>query len=279
MKLENIKENYTYRNYKHLCEVLEIKPVGGKSKKYKLQELERHFEVSKEGNKIIIGNRISNIPKRKARNEVFVNDIETTLLYVLANGDKNVICSLSKALQLTSLVNSNYSANRLNPVLVAKKYNVEQDCAIDFFDRTQKQLKATFERALNRLRSKALIMWESTMIVCVDGIHIPMSIQEKQYILKTELMVLKELGYKEIKEVIINGKWKLFNKKVCKRLKDLGNVEYYYKAYNITLNEEGISLAIDELEYNNTKSKLNNTVCKRIVTNASKRHKKRLKDG
>ena len=44
-------------------------------------------------------------------------------------------------------------------------------------------------------------------------------------------MVLKELGYKEIKEVIINGKWKLFNKKVCKRLKDLGNVEYYYKAY------------------------------------------------
>ena len=66
---------------------------------------------------------------------------------------------------------------------------------------------------------------------------------------------------------------------VCERLRDVLKIDFYYKAYNITLNKKGLKKEIDKLEYTKTKEELNNTVCKRVVTNANRRYKEQVKKG
>ncbi len=54
MRIENLKQGQIIKNYKELCNLLDIKPTGGDSKKGQLKELERYLSYHKEGNKFVI---------------------------------------------------------------------------------------------------------------------------------------------------------------------------------------------------------------------------------
>lgn len=49
MKIENLKENMVFKNYKELCVFLGIKIAGGNSKQAQLNELARHCSLEREG--------------------------------------------------------------------------------------------------------------------------------------------------------------------------------------------------------------------------------------
>ena len=54
MKIENLKVGQIIKNYKELCNILEIKVSAGNSKKKQLNELERYCKYHKDKNKFII---------------------------------------------------------------------------------------------------------------------------------------------------------------------------------------------------------------------------------
>ena len=47
MKIENLKEGQEIKNYKLMCEVLDIKTTTGNAKKAQLKELERFIKYHK----------------------------------------------------------------------------------------------------------------------------------------------------------------------------------------------------------------------------------------
>lgn len=54
MEIENLTEGMEIKNYKELCNILNIKTKAGNSKKSQLKELERYCNYIKEGNRFII---------------------------------------------------------------------------------------------------------------------------------------------------------------------------------------------------------------------------------
>ena len=45
MKIENLKEGMILKNYKELCRILEIEPIGGRKKQLRMKDLERYVEL------------------------------------------------------------------------------------------------------------------------------------------------------------------------------------------------------------------------------------------
>lgn len=64
MKIEKLKKGMTFKNYKELCEFLEIKVTGGSAKESQFKELSRFCEWHKEGQRIIIDRKFRK-PKDK----------------------------------------------------------------------------------------------------------------------------------------------------------------------------------------------------------------------
>lgn len=87
-----------YKNYKELCENNNLEIKSGKSKQLKMKEIEDIYEVSKDGNKIIIGNK-----KRTNKN----NKIEREGLIDLTNEDLMdiFVCSKNKLKDFTEAKN------------------------------------------------------------------------------------------------------------------------------------------------------------------------------
>ena len=54
MNIDNLKEGMIIKNYKELCKLLKIKPVGGSSKKAQLKELAMFVDYEKQGMKYLI---------------------------------------------------------------------------------------------------------------------------------------------------------------------------------------------------------------------------------
>jgi hypothetical protein len=54
MKIENLKQGMEIKNYKVLCELLEITPSAGNTKKAQFKDLDRFCTYHKEGNKVLI---------------------------------------------------------------------------------------------------------------------------------------------------------------------------------------------------------------------------------
>lgn len=281
MNVSNLKIGMVIKNYKELCYLLEVNPVGGKSKILQLERLSKLIKYSKNKNSFIIEDIYTNtLEPTKIRNSLFIDDLENVILYGLDNiENNNLFFSVSKALQFANLVNSNYSNSRLNPELTAQNYEVSIECVVDFFTRTQKQLKRTFERSLDRLRKKALIMWEIDTIIVINNNHIKASYTDKEYILYAERFALKKLGLPSMDQVIAKNKWKEFNKISCNKLNEMCNIQYYYKAYDITLNKGAIRESIEEMEYKKSRSSLNKNICRKVIVNANNRHKKELNKG
>ena len=62
MRVENLHEGQIIKNYKELCDILEIKPRNGKGRILNHKEFDRHFSYDKDGHKYIITS-IYKVPK------------------------------------------------------------------------------------------------------------------------------------------------------------------------------------------------------------------------
>src|SRR5699024_8011163 len=116
MKIKNLTVGKVIKNYKSLCEILEIeaKKSGSNSHKAQLKEFNRYFEFEKQGHKYII-TKIYENPKERidnrmnGNNTVFSDDIEKLILNILASSkDDTITIARGQLYKALCMCNENY---------------------------------------------------------------------------------------------------------------------------------------------------------------------------
>lgn len=291
METKKLKKGMSIKNYKELCNLLDIPVVAGDSKKAQLKELERYCKYRKEGNKFVI-DTIYSLPKEKVNNtgksegskgnnSLYAEDIQFLILNILAEEvGTNIDISCTRLLSLLHLVNENYIEGEKNIKELSENACVPVANCLDFYMFSRNNLRVKLESALNGLERKRLILWEKMLFVDaiekVDDkiihIHRAATENEKVVILKAEKSTLTEMGYETV-PYISKEKMKEFNKKVSKILEQQNmNIIYYYKSYNITFNVAPIKQEIEKVVL-----RLNENVIKSIGKEAEARHNRTMK--
>lgn len=168
--------------YKIICEVTGIKYYsGGKSKQLQIEDIERFYQLEKVKTKYMIVEKrevpLDKEDKRKetlGNNSKYADDIETVMLYTLQN-KKEFVCTISQALLLCNLVNKNYAIGRKNIPTTSEVLKVDVKNVYMFYDNTSRRLKGAFERALNRMRSKALLSYDKPIRVAYNDINMELN--------------------------------------------------------------------------------------------------------
>ena len=307
MNIENLEEGMEVKNYKKLCELLELPVKTSNSKKSQMKELERYVDFEQKGQKIII-QEIYSQPKEKidnrslGNNSLFGIESQKLILDLLARNDNNTLflstCRLLKALEI---INENYAICRQNIPKLSKIIEMDEKHIYDFYTSTHGTLKSALETTLNQLQKKSLIFWNKIITVCIETAYIesndmnktkivknsddkktikykvnkdyrPATDGEIELILSTEREVLDTMGFESKQDVFKNFKWNEYNKLVMNQLYDKANIVYYYSSYKIISNKRHVLKELENIKKMHLQMILNTKVSCRLLVNADKRH-------
>ena len=299
MNVNNLKEGQTIKNYKELCEILDIKATTGNSKKSQLKELELYCNYIKDGNKYII-QEIYNEPIQQLGIGLYKEDIELLILDLLArNKESNYFVSLTikNLLRALEMVNNNFVEvyNYKEPKKQFNKLNevIKVDTAIigDIFYLVKDKTKRNIVSALKDLADKSLILWELRIKVCRIEIELELNSsgnikldeqgnaiikeynefydyatqEEKNLILKTEKEVMESMNIKKKTYFNINKDARMiFVKEVNRRLKQ-ENIKFYYYTYDITYNKDDVLKELNRVELAEVRNRLNKNVLEQVL--------------
>lgn len=298
-------------SYKVICEETGIKYYsGGKSKQLQLDDVGRFYELEKVKTKyMVVAKREIPIEKEDKRkdtlgnNSKYADDIETVMLYTLQN-KKEFVCTISQALLLCNLVNKNYAIGRKNIPVTSEVLNIDIKNVYMFYDNTSRKLKGAFERALNRMRNKALLSYNKPIRVAyndidmelnelgepkldkhnrisysVNEVHRDATKEEIEIILESEANALMYLNCIDKQQVFLQHLWNKFCELVTKEVSDRLNIKYYYEAYDITVNTKHVDRTIKRYEMNGASEILNYNMLDSLVTSIDKASEKVNDDG
>ena len=223
MKIENLHEGQMFKNYKELCATLEIKPAGGNQKISQMKEIKRYCSFSRDGYKYII-DEIYEIPKPKEGGKESeykeMKNLILRLLLLSRQESNRAIFSVPEMLQGIAVVNCNYKDGRRHQKELGKYLDIKTEYINDFYNSTHGNLTSAIETNLNSLMNDDnLILWGYTIKVCKNTPKIKLNelgefqldangrityevqkdyrlatVDEKEFILKTEKQILKKMG-------------------------------------------------------------------------------------
>ncbi|MEI2465025.1 hypothetical protein [Niallia taxi] len=247
--------------------------------------------------------------------------IEILLLDLLLQ-DKykgSMFISRNKILRLLEMINDNYAFFKYKPSILLKDIGLEWGELNDFYTTTDDLLKRNLETALTSLEKKRLIFWNKSMTVCfvetelkkndIDKIqltkrkrisddgelivtfdvekdiietHRKATEEEIRLILTVEREILNFLCLNDMSDVFKYKKEDIFYDLVNDQLLERGNINYYYRSYDIIANEADIlkqwkdteELKLSRLARKQNKNLLNSSVIEKIELNAAQRHLK-----
>lgn len=280
IKLENLEVGMILKNYKELCEALEVKPLSGNSKKAQMKWFSQHFDLDQEGYSFVVKKIITAEVQPKptrggANNNIeYKENMERLILDILAqrNNKGKIFLSKNKFFYALEMVNVNYLDTYKRIDKWSKHLDVDEYTMQEWMDTTGGVLERSVESALTSLRNKALIIWSKEMTICkleeienskvlipivsknkygeeetryvTQRITIPVTKEaeddEKKQVLKTEKEVLDELKCIDKREVIQKGLWRDFKTKVEAILIHKYKIKYYFQSYKILSNPEHI---------------------------------------
>lgn len=295
MNIDKVYAGKTFKNYNVLCEELgwEVKK-GTDSRKAQIKELERYCKFHKEGNKFYIDEVYNEaLPKQDGRgkskgsrnnNSVYRDYIQVLVLDLLSRcKDGKLTISKTKLLTTIEMTNENYGYCSNNVPKLAKYIDASEDVVYDFYTTSNDNFKSSIESALSSLQNKRIIMYDVvTKVLDNDNKNRMATDVEKKYILLCEKQILNELGYEKVSDVVVQGQWKKYKKRVNELVVPELNIKYHYVAYEIIINEEYVKeelnglldLMLEDEIRKDYKNKLNTTVSERSVKNAKNRHDK-----
>ncbi|NOL32667.1 hypothetical protein [Bacillus altitudinis] len=286
IKIEILKPGKQFKNYKVMCQELGIEvKKSSDTKKAQFRELERYCTYNKVGHLITI-DQVYETPlekrKRKGNNTVYGDIMQILILDLLAQkrNSGNLIISKSKFLRELNLVNLNYSHCFKRKKALSIFCKVDRQVVNDFYYTTNDSFKRAIELALKTLQNKRLIICNTVTKVSKNGMHSLASPDEKRLILFSERSTMLSLGYTNLKSLRISKDWKEFCKKSKKLLKELGGIDFYYSAYEITQNDKYLKeesdklldFLLNKLDRQRHQNELNAKACKKLAVNGSKRH-------
>lgn len=318
MDVSKLEVGMRVKNYKVLCELLGEPTKAGNPKIRQLNDFTRYFNYEKQGHAFII-TEILNKPKpkidkrkdvhKKNNNSKYSEPIQALVISILANAkDNEMVLPVSKMLVMLDMVNENMKWSRQDIERFSEITEIPAEYAHDFFSVNNVKLKQTLERALRTLRSRALVIWEKCVTVCVmvadeeyntfgdmmvnpkndeygelpyHTEHRDATKEEKELILEVEERVLDELESPSLQHVFLTGRWNYFQNRVKRILSKEANILYYYDSYKLTFNKNTVyknylkKLKPEERE--NITNILNNNICLMIEKHANTLHKRALK--
>jgi phosphoribosylformylglycinamidine (FGAM) synthase PurS component len=161
---------------------------------------------------------------------------------------------------------------------------MDEKVIYDFFNTSTSNFRSAIETALKTLMDKRIIMY-NTVIKVKDkeknNTRLPTEV-ELEKIMNIEKEILKQMGYKQISNVRVSKDWKNFRLKTKNQLNKETDIEYYFTAYDITINKKYIveernglvDLLLEKANRKKSKNELNQIVHSNILLNAQKRHEK-----
>ncbi|WP_310876962.1 hypothetical protein [Priestia megaterium] len=293
MNIEKLKSGQTYKNYKALCETLEIPVKKANSRKAQLRELDRYCLIQTIGHQIII-KEVYDTPKEKTENRgksegsrnnnnVYGEFLQFVIADIAKNSKKgSVSFSRGRLMLAANMVNCNYQWGNQNVGKLSEYTSIDEAVIYDFYDTSDSNLTSAINSALKSLESKRVIFWERSVKVkpLAGDLHRRATEQEKRLILYYENEALRSTTYKTIEEVRVSKDWREFKRSCDKTIRENVGIEYYYLAYDITFNQEHVSIERDNLmklisenykseEY---REKLNSAIMSKFRVNAQLRH-------
>lgn len=294
IETSNISIGEVFKNYKELCYALEETPrTGTNSKNSHIKNIELYLSFKLDGRKYTILD-IYEEPKNPLDNRSegnnalpYIDDIELLLLNMLRNKDdsESLLLSKNRVLKELGIVNMNYFTAKYKQGRLSNDIDISLNEIQDFYQSSDSLLYRNIETALNRLKSKSLIVLEETMTVAhaktvgalnknselkaIKGImtdeygdesiditsqevlsfidHRRATKKEKDAILLTQQKYLDLGGYETIRDAFLEGKMKKFYDDVTNDLFDKYNIYMYYMSFEITFNNDLIQNYMDEL--------------------------------
>jgi hypothetical protein len=276
----------TFKNYKELCLELGLevkKSVDTKNAQFK--ELSRYCKFNKIGHKIIIEEVYEKpLPKteNRGKNSIYGNLIQLLICDLLAQCKGHVSISKSKLMHTLGMVNRNYNECKEMVLKLSAYSDIDEKVIYDFYNTSSSSFKSIIETALNSLMDKRVIMFNKIIkIKELDKSYTRVATEtELQTIMKIEKEILEELKYKQISAVRISKDWRKFKDKVTKSLHEQSNINFYYTAYDIAINEKYIieernyliNLLLEQVARQKSKDELNQLIYVNLLLNAQKRH-------
>lgn len=223
MNVENLSVNQRIKNYKELCNILNIDVKSGNTKKAQFKELERFVKYEKDGNSFIIkeiydiplmrkDNRIYNkgTSTRGKESKVITSGIQYQILNIMIkNLDHKVnlyddslsnmqsyYFNISTLYYAVGLVNNQYYYGKSNYTKVSSAHNIPYEHVKDFFSLTNDKLDYYVKKALDELHNKRIITFFKTKALHFQAIQISKDAIEKNDSFSAEITNTTEYANK-----------------------------------------------------------------------------------
>lgn len=259
ININNLKEGQTIKNYKELCNILEVKISNGNSKIKQIKEMDHYFKYRKEGNKYIIEEIYINptISINELKQGKYIKQLSNIILEYLYNSNELDQVPLFKLLNILGVTNINYE----NVNKYRKEYSQIAEIHLAsiyyFYSNTKMEFKRIIESCLNNLKKRRILNW-NTCVMIIDNNTNKIYKGDKEtekLIIDTEYIALKELNKSNMFELMKDKKaLKQFNELV--RL-ETGGLNYYY-AYDLTVGNIALKCEYETIQ--KEKEELNNLI-------------------
>jgi len=239
-----LKEGQLIKNYKDLCDILHIEPLGGESKKAQIKELSRNCRYINQGHKFLI-QEIYNIPLEKkdkrteGNNQIYVNEISKIVLHLLFLNKGALFTTKKKLFLSLGMCNQKYldllnKKNIESQSKILTGHNISEFEINDFQMKTKDRLTQILFSSLNHLNKKGLIEWKE--VVCVvdeeEGVYQATEEQVKE-IEKIKEEVMRELEEEYIFTLIKHKKLRKYYNLINDKLYELQGYTRTFNAIDI----------------------------------------------
>lgn len=291
MKIKALIEGKVFKNYRDLCEQLEIPVKAGNSKKAQLRDIEKYCKLEKGIGHNIVVKEVYDFPvehkETRGRPSIYGELMQLIISDYLVehmseSGKNSLIITRNKLLENIDAINSNFRLASRNIGYLSSYSKIDEDIINDFYETSNGSLKSAVETALNGLRRDTSLMYNKIIMVYKNGRHVRVSEEDANMILAAETRALIELGLRDISDVITKKKWSVFMRTVLNGIDPESKIKFYYTAYEIFTNEEFIEKIhldklkriSDKIERKEKRDELNTTIASRLIENAIRRREK-----
>lgn len=291
MKIENIKPGDVFKNYKELCEALEIEPTGGNKKKANLKELLTLADYDTAGREFIIktiyekpmfilftdeGDKSPTKFSQDERGYKFTPYVTSVLLRYLIHESEGETAYLNrtKLYQFLGLFNEN-----MNILEKEKAFKTSSDITHEEFSfiKNQAYSKANeiVNNALVSLRNQRLV-YDNTIVLITElsGTEREATTDEIREIMKIERGILDNLHLSSINQVYTSGTAvaNSYNRQYRKKLAEHGWA-YAQKKIKMIFTRERIVQEISAERALLDKLQLNSNFCDSLTDKMKKQHR------
>lgn len=306
MKVNKLHKGQIFKNYKELCEVLEIVPTkkANNQRNAQFKELERYCAYHKEGHKIIIDivfnevkAKVDNRTNNKGGNNIiYAEDIESIMLNLLYHMPKSIrevgVVGYTKVrlYEKFGLVNDNYKPTNEKVLQLSDKLNLPYQSINECYNTVNGKLWNTVKSGLNRLKNRALINWDLSynlvLIDEVDGKEVQYmrvaDTYDKELIRSCELKALKDINLPTKTKVFTLKKWDEFKDIVTEYLREeYPTLVYYFESVAIRFDYSEIYAEVEGIELEDTKylrEQLNYNISNSLNKSFDSRHNNAVKN-